>query len=208
MTRILSPGRTGGGINTATMIGEAIALARGDLPRRFGTFEHYFERNGSHPRPRGAIWPIGVVSFHQSCPKGRHPGDSDAPQPAIRSGDEEAPAQLGRRRLSRLLQGGARLKYLTGHVPAAVSAALVFGSAWACSGERYSRPAGPVPRYEPAPVLAWDAGTPPEDVLGARSLQERQALAARASRLSARSTILEPGEPLDERHDLTNVSDD
>lgn len=73
----------------------------------------------------------------------------------------------------------------------------------ACSGERYSRPAGPVPRYEAAPVMAWDAGVPPAE-LGARAVP---GFASRLARLSARSTIPDQGEPLDERHDRTNVSD-
>jgi hypothetical protein len=85
--------------------------------------------------------------------------------------------------------------------------ALVLGAAFACSGERYARPEGPVPRYEPAPVLAWDAGAPPEE-LGARLFQSTGALTSRGPRLSTRSTIPDPGESLDERHDDTNVSDD
>lgn len=80
-------------------------------------------------------------------------------------------------------------------------------AASACSGERYSRPDGPVPRYEPAPVMAWDAGPQPDE-LGARSLLMGRALASGISRPTAHSTILDQGEPLDERHDRTNVSDD
>lgn len=36
-----------------------------------------------------------------------------------------------------------------------------------CSGERYARPPGPVPRYEEAPVMAWDAGATPSATPGA-----------------------------------------
>jgi hypothetical protein len=90
-----------------------------------------------------------------------------------------------------------------------VLAALTVGvEAAACSGERYARPEGPAPRYEAAPVLAWDGGAPqPEPQVGA-SRGERSPLVARAVRLAARSAI--PGMAkgaLDERHDHTNVSD-
>lgn len=44
-----------------------------------------------------------------------------------------------------------------------VPATLTIGvQVLACSGERYARPPGPVPRYEEAPVMAWDAGAPAE----------------------------------------------
>lgn len=39
---------------------------------------------------------------------------------------------------------------------------LALGVLAACSGQRYSRPHGPAPVYEPAPLPEWDAGTPPE----------------------------------------------
>jgi hypothetical protein len=55
---------------------------------------------------------------------------------------------------------------------------LMLITAVACSAERYARPSGPAPRYEAAPVLAWDAGAPgsgaslatPFDDLGANNL--------------------------------------
>src|SRR5262245_62048696 len=97
MTCSLSPGRTGGGNNTGAMIGEAPAQGRGDPPRRIGTTIGFSTAKGSHGGPRGAIWPIGVVSFHERFPSGRYPGDFEAPESAIRGGnDDDLPR--GRRR--------------------------------------------------------------------------------------------------------------
>ena len=42
----------------------------------------------------------------------------------------------------------------------AIGATLVLVPVIACSAERYARPGGPAPRYEAAPVAAWDAGAP------------------------------------------------
>lgn len=39
---------------------------------------------------------------------------------------------------------------------------MALGVVAGCSGQRYSRPHGPAPVYEPAPLPEWDAGTPPE----------------------------------------------
>lgn len=93
--------------------------------------------------------------------------------------------------------------------PAAIVVALALGAACACSGERYSRPAGPVPRYEPAPVLAFDAGVPADGLDTHNSQGSGEALASRFARLPARSAIHDQGDRTrDERHHNTNVSDD
>lgn len=175
--------------------------------------------------------PSGVISFHQRFPSGEQPDDFGAPRSAIRR-DESGSLALGRGGRSRPLQGGAGLSCTAEVVPRALlcAALATLVSSSACSGERYSRPEGPVPRYEPAPVLPWDAGGPPPseelglgaeeaEGAGARAASARAAgsmtagnrvagnLIASGSRLPARSTIPAQGAPLDERRDLTNVSD-
>jgi len=93
-----------------------------------------------------------------------------------------------------------------------------------CSGERYARPPGPVPVYEEAPVLAWDAGAVPEAAAAQLLAPERTRWAdsdirpsdIRPSdirlgelRLPARSVIQRVAERAsDERRNSTNVSDD
>jgi hypothetical protein len=43
-------------------------------------------------------------------------------------------------------------------------ALLMLVACSACSAERYARPAGPAPRYEPAPLVPWaDAGAQSTD---------------------------------------------
>jgi len=81
--------------------------------------------------------------------------------------------------------------------------------ALACSGERYARPPGPVPRYEEAPVLAWDAGAPPEQP-AARVLPSERGHGPRIARdLSAYAVIPAlTARASDERRNSTNVSDD
>jgi hypothetical protein len=99
----------------------------------------------------------------------------------------------------RRLEAGAHL--------AAVTLVAVALAAWtaACSGERYARPAGPAPRYEEAPVLAWDGGTAPVEPVVEHSPTRPQAVA----RLAARSAILERAvRATNERQDNRNDSDD
>jgi hypothetical protein len=91
--------------------------------------------------------------------------------------------------------------------PVGIVVAVALGLASACSGERYSRPDGPVPRYEPAPVLAFDAGAP-ADGTDTRNSQGGET-ASRFARLPTRSAIYDQGDRTrDERHHNTNVSDD
>jgi hypothetical protein len=78
-----------------------------------------------------------------------------------------------------------------------------------CSGERYARPPGPVPIYEEAPVLAWDAGADPEAPAARLPEFERARRADNGLRLSATSVIQRVAERAgDERPNSTNVSDD
>ena len=92
----------------------------------------------------------------------------------------------------------------------------------ACSGERYARPPGPVPRYEEAPVIAWDAGAPAESPaveapLGA-SFVPASAVAGDLrlpARVVIQNGVIPDGVILrvakrasDERHNSTNVSHD
>jgi len=78
-----------------------------------------------------------------------------------------------------------------------------------CSGERYARPAGPVPVYEEAPVLAWDAGATPETPAARVPLLDRARWADNGLRLSAPSVIQGVAERAgDERRNNKNVSDD
>ena len=95
-----------------------------------------------------------------------------------------------------------------------VPATLTIGvQVLACSGERYARPPGPVPRYEEAPVMAWDAGAPSvgspavEDPLGVIPVPARPL--AGELRPPAHSVIQRVAERAsDERHNSTNVSHD
>ena len=78
-----------------------------------------------------------------------------------------------------------------------------------CSGERYARPPGPVPIYEDAPVLAWDAGAVLEEPAASVPALDRAPWADNALRLSAPSVIQRVAERAgDERRNSTNVSDD
>jgi hypothetical protein len=146
-----------------------------------------------------------VVSFHERLPNGGHPRDFDAPESATRGGGADDPA--GRWRSLRLSQGGVAVTF--GYArPAVIVVAVALGLACACSGERYSRPDGPVPRYEPAPVLAFDAGVP-ADGSDTGNSQGSGETASRFARLPARSAINDQGDRTrDERHHNTNVSDD
>jgi hypothetical protein len=91
-----------------------------------------------------------------------------------------------------------------------VLATLTVGvEALACSGERYARPPGPVPRYEQAPVLAWDAGVPPEGPT-ARRMPAAQGNESRIRCDLSAGTVIPAltARASDERHNSTNVSDD
>jgi hypothetical protein len=99
-----------------------------------------------------------------------------------------------------------------------VPATLTIGvQVLACSGERYARPPGPVPRYEQAPVMAWDAGAPAESPaveapLGAIPMPA----SAVAGALRPPARVVIPSNVIqrvaerasDERHNSTNVSHD
>jgi hypothetical protein len=50
----------------------------------------------------------------------------------------------------------------------------------ACPSERYTRPAGPAPRYESAPLAPWANETPPESGDGSLEGEIERALAADA----------------------------
>ena len=101
-----------------------------------------------------------------------------------------------------------------------VPATLTLGvQVLACSGERYARPPGPVPRYEEAPVMAWDAGVAPSEPA---PQAESPAVAAPPGATSALTNNLggsaRPPAQLvihrvaerasDERHNSTNVRHD
>lgn len=69
-------------------------------------------------------------------------------------------------------------------VAAALGAALwVPAAVLGCASERYSRPPGPAPRYEPAPLAPWTNETTPEPGASGDDALEREierALAADA----------------------------
>jgi hypothetical protein len=87
-----------------------------------------------------------------------------------------------------------------------------------CSGERYARPAGPAPRYEQAPVMAWDAGASPSGIPDGAQVHSRAgaplgqflvpaSTTAGELRPPAHSVIQRVAERAsDERHNSTNVS--
>jgi hypothetical protein len=101
-----------------------------------------------------------------------------------------------------------------------VPATLTIGvQVLACSGERYARPPGPVPRYEEAPVMAWDAGSAPSEPAARAASSAVEAPPGATSvpvsnlagdaRLPAQLVIQRVAERAsDERHNSTNVRHD
>jgi len=105
---------------------------------------------------------------------------------------------------------GAELRRVFSGPECRVLATLTVGvEVLACSGERYARPPGPVPRYEEAPIVAWDAGAAPEEPAAHAWPTARGELATNRMRPSAHPVIPALTERVsDERHNSTNVSDD
>jgi len=105
---------------------------------------------------------------------------------------------------------GVQLKGSRARVRCVLFPALTLGvQAMGCSGERYARPAGPVPVYEQAPVLAWDAGAAVATPAARAPATEPARRQDHDMRLSVPSVIQRVAERAgDERRNSTNGSDD
>jgi hypothetical protein len=160
---------------------------------------------------RGSAWyVVGQVPFSRGRPNDLKPSGPAIPagklSPVTSAGKPRTVTSAGKPRSPATTRTHAGFQRL---MPATLTIGV---QVLACSGERYARPPGPVPRYEEAPVMAWDAGAPAEPPaveapLGAASVPAKAA--AGALRPPAHWVIQRVAERAsDERQNRTNVSHD